>query len=181
MLECDVIIIGGGPAGASLAYYLAGKGLDIILVEKKKYIDHPVRCAEFVPSNVVNLFDFKINGINNCIEILETYIAASFSEKFRLFKQTAAPGFVLDRDILVSNIISRFKKLGGTFFNNTRAISIKQQYGFLISTLFDNNSENYLTVKSIILAGADGPISFTGRIIGSLNKSLQLQFSRART
>ena len=74
---------------------------------------------------------------------------------------------------------SRFKKLGGTFFNYTRAISIKQQYGFLISTLFDNNSENYLTVKSIILAGADGPISFTGRIIGSLNKSFKVAIQQS--
>ncbi len=35
-IKCDVLVIGSGPAGASLAYYLAKKNLSVVLVEKKK-------------------------------------------------------------------------------------------------------------------------------------------------
>ncbi len=35
--ECDVLIVGGGPTGASAAYWLASSGADVLLVEKKRY------------------------------------------------------------------------------------------------------------------------------------------------
>ncbi|MBM7649867.1 glycine/D-amino acid oxidase-like deaminating enzyme [Bacillus ectoiniformans] len=34
--DCDVLIIGGGGSGAQCAYYLADKGLNVIVVEKEK-------------------------------------------------------------------------------------------------------------------------------------------------
>ncbi|WP_077247643.1 NAD(P)/FAD-dependent oxidoreductase [Bacillus sp. FJAT-27225] len=33
-IECDIVIVGGGSSGAQCAYYLAGTGLDVVLVEK---------------------------------------------------------------------------------------------------------------------------------------------------
>ncbi|MCJ7472519.1 MAG: FAD-dependent monooxygenase, partial [Actinobacteria bacterium] len=47
--SCGVLIVGAGPAGASLASFLAGKGIECILIDKKKRIDIPLRCAEYVP------------------------------------------------------------------------------------------------------------------------------------
>ena len=35
--ECDVLIVGGGPAGAAAAYWLASCGIDVLVVEKKHY------------------------------------------------------------------------------------------------------------------------------------------------
>ena len=35
--ECDVLIVGGGPAGAAAAYWLASSGIDVLVVEKKPY------------------------------------------------------------------------------------------------------------------------------------------------
>ncbi|MCQ2084561.1 MAG: NAD(P)/FAD-dependent oxidoreductase [archaeon] len=33
-MDCDVVIVGGGPAGATAAYFLCGKGLKVIMVER---------------------------------------------------------------------------------------------------------------------------------------------------
>jgi len=38
MLECDVLVVGAGPAGASAAYFCAMDGLNTILLEKNKNI-----------------------------------------------------------------------------------------------------------------------------------------------
>jgi geranylgeranyl reductase family protein len=35
--ECDVLVVGGGPAGAAAAYWLASAGVDVLVVEKKHY------------------------------------------------------------------------------------------------------------------------------------------------
>ena len=34
---CEVLVVGGGPAGASAAYWLANAGVDVLVVEKKHY------------------------------------------------------------------------------------------------------------------------------------------------
>ncbi|HKH87189.1 MAG TPA: geranylgeranyl reductase family protein, partial [Acidimicrobiales bacterium] len=35
--DCDVLVVGGGPTGASAAYWLASSGTDVLVVEKKHY------------------------------------------------------------------------------------------------------------------------------------------------
>ncbi|MFZ2059145.1 MAG: geranylgeranyl reductase family protein [Acidimicrobiales bacterium] len=35
--QCEVLVVGGGPAGASAAYWLASSGVDVLVVEKKHY------------------------------------------------------------------------------------------------------------------------------------------------
>ena len=42
----DVLVIGGGPAGALAAKTAVEKGLSACIVEKRPAIGAPVRCAE---------------------------------------------------------------------------------------------------------------------------------------
>ena len=35
-IECDVLVIGAGPAGSSAAWGVAREDLDVIIIEKKK-------------------------------------------------------------------------------------------------------------------------------------------------
>ena len=42
----EVLVVGGGPAGALAARTAAEKGLSVCLVEKRPAIGAPVRCAE---------------------------------------------------------------------------------------------------------------------------------------
>jgi digeranylgeranylglycerophospholipid reductase len=172
MLECDVFVIGCGPAGASLALYLAQKNIKVIVAEKKKNLDTPVRCAGFVPVNIAGLFDFKISGINNRTESLETYAAKNPSDKFHLIAKTSAPGFILDRDTFINDIASRFTASGGNLLKGTKVISIQQSPdGFTLGLSGLAIKEDHLAVKAKIIAGADGPLSLAGKLMGSSNKS----------
>ncbi len=171
MFECDVFVVGCGPAGASLAYFLAQQNIKVIVAEKKKTLDRPVRCAGFVPVNIAGLFDFKIAGINNQTQYLETYAAQNPSEKFALISKTIAPGFILDRDIFVRHLASKFSSAGGKLLKGTKVISIQKGRDGFILVLADLKSGNHLMVKARIIAGADGPLSLTGRTAGSVNKS----------
>jgi flavin-dependent dehydrogenase len=35
--RCEVLVVGGGPAGASTAYWLAEAGHDVVVVERKDF------------------------------------------------------------------------------------------------------------------------------------------------
>jgi menaquinone-9 beta-reductase len=42
--SCDILVIGGGPAGSTAAYLLASRGYDVVLVDKKHF-PRPKLCA----------------------------------------------------------------------------------------------------------------------------------------
>ncbi|MBJ84629.1 MAG: hypothetical protein CMB52_03835 [Euryarchaeota archaeon] len=49
--EHDVIIIGGGPAGSTVARYAAQGGADVLVIDRRDPIGTPLQCGELVPSN----------------------------------------------------------------------------------------------------------------------------------
>ena len=53
----DVIVIGGGPSGLNSASLLAEKGLDVLLLEKKKEIGHKVICTGIIGREAFERFD----------------------------------------------------------------------------------------------------------------------------
>ena len=46
--ECDIIIVGAGPAGCMSAWQAAQNGARVVLLEKDREAGAPVRCAEGV-------------------------------------------------------------------------------------------------------------------------------------
>ncbi|MDE0707444.1 MAG: NAD(P)/FAD-dependent oxidoreductase [Candidatus Poseidoniales archaeon] len=47
----DVIVIGGGPAGSTVAKYAAAKGANVLVIDGRDPIGTPLQCGELVPSN----------------------------------------------------------------------------------------------------------------------------------
>ena len=47
----DVIIIGGGPAGSTVARYAAANGADVLVIDRRDPIGSPLQCGELVPTN----------------------------------------------------------------------------------------------------------------------------------
>ena len=49
--DYDVIIIGGGPAGSTVARYASSEGVKVLVIDARKSIGTPLQCGELVPSN----------------------------------------------------------------------------------------------------------------------------------
>jgi len=183
--KCDVLIIGAGPAGASLALYLAEEGIGAILIDKKAEIDNPVRCAEYVPAAISRLFNGPISGISCSTAAMDTYIDYKYANTI------SSPGLMLDRPVFIKSLINAFIKNGGKFLSGARAVSFDDEYDGshkswsgkqdiqqkewqnngpgMVSTAIRGPSGKRSTVKSMIVVGADGPNSITGKHIGSIN------------
>jgi geranylgeranyl reductase family protein len=50
-LDCDVLVVGAGPAGSALAAALAGGGDDVLLVESRRH-PRPKACAEYASPRI---------------------------------------------------------------------------------------------------------------------------------
>ena len=97
--KCDVLVVGGGPAGSNAARY-AAKGADVILIEKKKEIGGPVQCAEGVSQGIFEKLEMKQNSryISSNIEFVKLIspngtVIRLDSEKVKYWKS----GMILDR------------------------------------------------------------------------------------
>jgi digeranylgeranylglycerophospholipid reductase len=57
--KCDVLVIGAGPSGSAAAWSAAKEGLDVIIIDKKKY---PAKdaCAETLSKALIELLPFRI-------------------------------------------------------------------------------------------------------------------------
>lgn len=53
--DWDVIVVGGGPGGLFFAMKAAEKGLKVLVLDKKQEIGSPVRCAEGLGIDTVNM------------------------------------------------------------------------------------------------------------------------------
>ncbi len=59
-MDCDVLVVGAGPAGSSAARAAAAKGADVVLIEKKRKIGVPVQCAGAIGAYLIPLLPFEI-------------------------------------------------------------------------------------------------------------------------
>jgi digeranylgeranylglycerophospholipid reductase len=60
MLDCDVLVVGAGPAGCAAARSAALKGVRTILIDKKREIGFPVHCAEGIGRYLFPYLPFRI-------------------------------------------------------------------------------------------------------------------------
>jgi geranylgeranyl reductase family protein len=55
MEEVDVLVVGAGPAGSTVARALALRGHRVLVVEEHERVGHPVQCAGLVSQRVIDL------------------------------------------------------------------------------------------------------------------------------
>ncbi|MHB8352617.1 MAG: FAD-dependent oxidoreductase, partial [Thermoplasmata archaeon] len=51
----DVLVVGAGPAGSTIAYELARRGHSVTVLEEHPRVGYPVQCAGLVSRRVVEL------------------------------------------------------------------------------------------------------------------------------
>jgi geranylgeranyl reductase family protein len=61
--EVDVLVVGAGPGGASAAYYLAGAGLDVLMVERSRFPREKVCGDGITPRGVRQLLAMGVDPL----------------------------------------------------------------------------------------------------------------------
>lgn len=75
MKKYDVAVVGAGPVGSTISRYIADKGYEVVMLERKRKVGVPLQCAgllgkkikdlnilpdEFILNKVYGIFTFSV-------------------------------------------------------------------------------------------------------------------------
>jgi flavin-dependent dehydrogenase len=167
--DCDVLIVGGGPSGSTLAFYLARQSIKIIVVEAGKFprdkicgdAVSAVALAELQKMGITNLEEFsKTNQINDvALFIEEQKITVDLVRAEDLPLQ----GRVIPRLKLDNWIYQEAKKAGAVFLEEARLIDYYIHEPYVLAQIKCTTCTK--NIKAKLIVGADGSNSTVSRIL----------------
>lgn len=154
--QYDVIIAGAGPVGAHLAQLLRGKGLSVIVLEKKK-VTGKAACSGLISARIKTLVTLDSSFVEHIV-----YGATFHSKNTSLTVEKKKPvAYVINRVLFDRHLISLAEKAGA-----------KILFGEAIE--FYSVEENQVVVNkkycAKMLVGADGAGSTVRRLSGLKGK-----------
>jgi geranylgeranyl reductase family protein len=157
----DICVVGAGPAGSSAAREAAKTGANVVIIERKKSVGEPVRCAEYIPQLLLGPADAGNDFIIQKIRGMRTILPSGE------VNEITAPGLMINRDKFDKALAHEAVKSGAALITSCSAVAFENG-----SIITKNMKGEISAIRSKIIIGADGPFSTVGRWINSVNKYL---------
>lgn len=154
----DVVVVGGGPAGALAAYELAKKSLKVALLEKEALPRYKA-CGGVVAPHVDKLIDFSIEP---AIERRVTKMRVTVNLASPFVSEAPRPfAYMVMRDTFDNHLLEVAQKAGATLYQQSPLASLEKTLsGYTVKT-------PKLKLEAKYLVGADGANSFTRKLVGA--------------
>ena len=153
----DVIIIGGGPAGATCALHLVRRNLRVLLLDRFRF-PRTKPCGGGFSQKARQLFDFDLTPVIEA-EITEAEIALR-SRNPALIPRPAGAGYMVTRDKFDTLLIRQAVAAGADLHEQEAFVQLHEEKG---GWLIDTEKDRYY---ADFLVGADGAVSRTARCLG---------------
>ena len=160
--QCDILVIGGGPAGSLAARTAAEQGMDVLMVEKRQEIGSPVRCAEGVGAKALAEFiqpdpkwiSAEING--GCIHAPDGGFVTI---------DEPGSGLVLERKIFDRELANQAAQSGAQVWVKARAVDLIKDNGKIDGAVVRRGDGDY-EIRAKVVIAADGVESQAGKWAG---------------
>ncbi len=159
----DVVIIGGGPAGAVTARYAAENGASVLILERDREVGIPVRCAEGVSHAGIEPF---INIDEKWISTVIKGASLHAPDGNYVEMYNNGLGYVLERRVFDRALIDLACSKGAVMLTKADALSLQRDADKQINGVYFNHLNQLHTVKCKIVIGADGVESQVGKWAG---------------
>lgn len=167
MMNPDVLVVGGGPGGAAAGYWLARRGLSVVVVEKKEYPREKACGDGLTPRAIKQLVDmgFDFDGHHRIVG-LRAY-AGDTRLEMPWPEHSIYPnwGAVIRRADLDMQVAALAEKQGAVVLTGTEAVPVVEAAELTAVQLRRKGAEaEILNPKMVVIA--DGSLSRFGRKLG---------------
>lgn len=175
-MEFDIVVVGAGPAGSTVARKVAAAGFSVLIVDKRQELGTPVQC-----SGAVSRHALTHNGVIPDDEYIETPIygfkimdglGGENEIDYRRLKpetygneQASHPlGYVVDRRRFDRYLLTQAERAGATTWLKAEAVGYSQIGDDVVISIKHYHKIEHIRTKVII--GADGLRSQVGKWAG---------------
>jgi geranylgeranyl reductase family protein len=180
--DAEVIVVGGGPAGASTAHFLARAGLDVLLLDRAKFPRDKI-CAEYLSPQASRILS-EMNVLDEIERTCPAHLAGmrvrapdghfadgefASTHGFRPFRDY---GLAIRRTILDAIVLNGARAAGARVEELARVTDVPRDHAGRVNGVTvmraDGKPRN-LTSKFVV--GADGLRSVVGKRLGLTHTS----------
>ena len=179
-LDADVIVAGGGPAGASTAWFLARAGVDVLVLDRARFPrDKP--CSEYMSPQASRIL--AAMGVLDSIERAGAARLSGMSVRSPAgttmrgdfaashgYKGYSNHGLALRRTILDEILLRRAEAGGARVQENCKVADVLRSASGAVSGVRVDSADGPRELRSRIVIGADGLRSVVGRRLGLIHK-----------
>jgi len=176
MPDADVLVVGGGPAGSSIAHALATRGIDVMVVDRARF-PRPKPCAEYLSpqasrilsrmgaldeverSGAAALAGIKVFAPNGSV-IAGDFVAKHGYHGFR------DRGLSVRREILDAILVERARAAGARIVEGAKVTELLREPAGRVRGVRLTADGASREVRARIVVGADGLGSVVARRLG---------------
>jgi len=163
-LECDVLVVGAGPAGSSAARAAAEGGAKTVFIEKKKEVGVPVQCAEAIGSYLIPYLPFKMPED----QLLWRIDGVSFTVDDITIERTGGiwSGYAINRERFDKWLAAEAVKAGAKLFLGTELVDLETEGEYIVTGARAKTSKGEMMFKPKVVVAADGVDSTVLKLLG---------------
>jgi len=170
--RCDVIVVGGRVAGASLAVHLRRAGLSVVVVDRSRFPSdtpstHWIQAEGVACLDRLGLVDRLLASGAPWLERIEaTFEHVSLSAPWPTSAGDAGPAISVRRPVLDSALLDAAMAAGVDVRTETKVVGLVERDGRVTGVRATAGDEE-VTLEAPLVVGADGMSSAIGRMVGA--------------
>ncbi len=161
--RCSILVCGAGPAGSSAALAAARAGAGVLVLERRRLVGVPVRCAEYIPAPLAG----SVPGGKGYIVQKTTSMRAFLHGE--CIQNIAAPGCVIRRDLFDQALARAAQEAGARVLTGQNLLGLEDAEGGRILVHAEAADGTKWDILADIVIGADGPKSRVGAHVNGTN------------
>jgi geranylgeranyl reductase family protein len=165
-MDYEVIIIGAGPVGSTVAEMIGREGHKVLILEEHSEIGSPIHCTGKLSVNAFKELKLEAKGIINEVKGANFY--SPNGQSFQV-ERDDTQAYILDRKIFDKKLAENAVKVGVKILTEARAMKfIVTKEG--VNVIFTHKGD-IKKLKGRIIVGADGVNSIVARRGGLYSKN----------
>ncbi|MCA1960363.1 MAG: NAD(P)/FAD-dependent oxidoreductase [Desulfomonile sp.] len=175
-MECDVLVVGAGPAGSSAAAAAARLGAATLLVDAKARIGEQPHCGEFVPKQLFVECGLDRGPVVQSVEVMETCVISLRAQETRKGPSPSSaesvaavvcgratqpsPGYLIDRPRFDRDLAREAASVGALILSSVRVT------GRAGDAWVMRRKGCEMQVRARLVIAADGALSSVASVLG---------------